>query len=138
MIELLIIALKLNAALACAATFCYLAFSSLSVVYISLRKDRDFWVNSQQFVTGKLYPNLRSKSARTALWATVSLVLLVTLLKLLSEDQGNIKPTQADITAACCTVTKNPIKLKTITLPDSRRSSGIAKSYLLTSNLYLI
>ena len=92
MIELLIIVLKLNAALACAATFYYLAFSSLSVVHISSRKDRDFWVNSQQFVTGKLYPNLRSKSARTALWAALSLVLLVTLLKLLPEDQGNIKP----------------------------------------------
>lgn len=33
---------------------------------------------------------------------------------------------------------KNPIKLKTISLPDSWRSSGIAKSYLLKSNLYLI
>jgi len=33
---------------------------------------------------------------------------------------------------------KNPIKLKTISLPDSWRSSGIAKSYLLKSNLYHI
>lgn len=106
MIELLIIALKLYAALACAATFCYLAFSSLSVIYISLRKKRDFWVNSQQFVTAKLYHNLRSKSPKTALRATVSPVLLVTLLKVLSEDHGNIKQTQADITAACCTVQK--------------------------------
>ena len=35
-------------------------------------------------------------------------------------------------------VPANPIKLKTITLPGSRRSSGIAKSYLLKNNLYLI
>ena len=35
-------------------------------------------------------------------------------------------------------VPANPIKLKTITLPGSRRSSGIAKSYLLENNLYLI
>jgi len=96
MIDLLIIILKLNAASACAAAFYYLAFSSLSVVHISSRKDCDFWVNSQQFVTGKLYPNLRSKSARSALWATVSLILLVTPLKSLPEDQGYIKPIQAE------------------------------------------